>query len=250
MRSMWLCRKPRRKWALRPNVVRDDGVPPRVKFGIFEPKSDSEVADGTVTRAKATCLCCRTVLPPDRVRAQLAAQDGGADTVFDDDGTRTGGAMMTAVVTLKEGQQGRHYRLPSDRDYAAVRLAQRRVEKTLDKWEGEGRQGICPVPDESTPAGGGSGAGRAFSVQRYGMMKWEKLFTARQKASLIELARSVSELGQGREHLLSMATQALLGLAVDKTADLGNALTPWKPDAECPVHHVCAAGHRNGLGFL
>ena len=27
MRSMWLCRKPKRKWALRPNVVRDDGVP-------------------------------------------------------------------------------------------------------------------------------------------------------------------------------------------------------------------------------
>ena len=63
MRSMWLCKKPKRKWALRPNVVRDDGVPPRVEFGIFEPKADREVADGTVTRAKATCLCCRTVLP-------------------------------------------------------------------------------------------------------------------------------------------------------------------------------------------
>ena len=29
MRSMWLCRKPKRKWALRPNVVRGEGVPPR-----------------------------------------------------------------------------------------------------------------------------------------------------------------------------------------------------------------------------
>ena len=29
MRSMWLCRKPNRKWALLyPNVVRDDGIPP------------------------------------------------------------------------------------------------------------------------------------------------------------------------------------------------------------------------------
>ena len=114
MRSMWLCRKPKRKWALRTNVVRDrdDGVPPRVEFGIFEPKADREVADGTVTRARATCLCCRTVLPPERVRTQLAAQRGGADTVFDDQGNRTGGARMTAVVTLKPGQQGRHYRLP------------------------------------------------------------------------------------------------------------------------------------------
>ena len=151
MRSMWLCKKPKRKWALCPNVVRDDGPPPRVEFGIFEPIADIEVADGTVSRARATCLCCRMVLPPERVRAQLAAQRGGADTVFDEQGKRTGGAMMTAVVTLKEGQQGRHYRLPTDADYAAVRLAQRRVEKTLDKWELEGRQGICPVPDESTP---------------------------------------------------------------------------------------------------
>ena len=64
MRSMWLCRKPKRKWALRTNVVRDrdDGVPPRVEFGIFEPKADRKVADGTVTRARATyehgsCYC-------------------------------------------------------------------------------------------------------------------------------------------------------------------------------------------------
>ena len=151
MRSMWLCRKPKRKWALRSNVVRDHGVPPRVEFGIFEPKADREVADGTVTRAKATCLCCRTVLPPERVRAQLAAQRGGADTAFDEDGNRTGGAMMTAAVTLKEGQQGRHYRLPTDADYAAVRLAQERLENTLDQWVVEGRQGPCPVPDEPTP---------------------------------------------------------------------------------------------------
>ena len=102
MRSTWLCRKPRRKWALRPNVIRNASVPPRVEFEVFEPKTDRDVADGTVSRARATCLCCRTVLPPERVRAQLASQRGGADTVFDDDGNRTGGAMMTAVVTLKE----------------------------------------------------------------------------------------------------------------------------------------------------
>ena len=235
MRSMWLCRKPKRKWALRPNVVRDRdaGVPPRVEFGVFEPKADREVADGTVTRARATCLCCRTVLPPERVRAQLAARRGGADTVFNDDGNRTGGATMTAVVTIREGQQGRHYRLPTDTDYAAVRLAQERVEDLLDEWAAEGRQGLCPVPDEPLPPIGTLG----FRVQRYGMTQWGDLYTARQKAALIELARSISELGQGREHLLlSMATQQLLGIAVDKTADLGNALTPWKPDAECPVH--------------
>ena len=74
---------------------------------------------GTVTRAKATCVCCSAVLPPERVRAQLAAQKGGADAVFDEKGRRMGGARMTAVVTLHPGQTGRHYRLPTDVDYEA-----------------------------------------------------------------------------------------------------------------------------------
>jgi len=39
------------------------GRTPRVEFEIFEPKNDNEVPPGTVTRAKATCLCCGNVLP-------------------------------------------------------------------------------------------------------------------------------------------------------------------------------------------
>ena len=42
---------------------------------------------------------------------------------------------MTAVVTLKPGERGRHYRLPTDADYAAVYRAQERVTGILDEWE-------------------------------------------------------------------------------------------------------------------
>ena len=35
-----------------------------------------------------------------------------------------GGARCLAVVTLKPGESGRHYRLPTERDYEAVRKAQ------------------------------------------------------------------------------------------------------------------------------
>ena len=229
MRSFWLCKKAKRKRALRHRVERPAGSRPRVELDVFEPKADKEVHGGTVTRAKATCLCCGTVLPPDRVRAQLAAQRGGADVVFDDEGHRTGGARMTAVVTLRPGQIGRHYRLPTDADYAAVLRAQQRVVRILEEWEREGKQGLCPVPDEPTPAGGGSGAGRAFSVQRYGMLQWGDLFTARQKVALGSLAKAIP---MSAEEI----SFRLLALAVGKTADLGNAGAPWKPDAECPVH--------------
>ena len=191
IRSFWLCRKPKRKWAMQCRIERHNGEPPRIRFEVFEPKSDSEVRGGTVTRARATCLCCGVTLPPDRVREQLAAQRGGTDVIFDEFGKRKGGALMTVVVTLKPGEAGRHYRLSNYKDYEAVQKAQQRVAEILDEWERSGKQGLCPVPDEPTPIGGGSGAGRAFSVHRYGMKQWCDLFTARQKAVLVELVHQI-----------------------------------------------------------
>ena len=218
MRSFWLCKKAKRMWALRHRVERPEGASPHVEFEVFEPKADEEVQGGTVTRAKATCVCCSVVLAPERVRAQLAAQKAGADAVFDEKGGRTGGARMTAVVTLHPGQAGRHYRLPTDVDYAAVHRAQARLAKILSKWERDGRQGLCPVPDEQTPAGGGSGAGRAFSVQRYGMLQWGDLFTARQKVALVELGKLTASRETHRQ---------ALSLALTRVANAGCALCRW-----------------------
>ena len=235
MRSLWLCRKPNRKWALRTHITRPTEGPPQVTFDIFEPESEAEVANGTVSRARATCLCCNAVLPPERVRSQLSAQRGGADAIFDNEGRRTRGARMTAVVTLKPGEQGRHYRLPTVADYAAVRMAKERVAEMLAEWERGGRQGHCPVPDEPLPIERQKGSS-GFRVLLYGMKTWGDLFTARQKAALVALGMLISSLGIGEKSTLALATAGLLSIAVNKTADLGNALAPWKPDAECPVH--------------
>ena len=87
LRSFWLCRKPKRKRALRYRVERRKAEPSTVEFAVFRPVEDGEVPNGTVARARATCLCCGAVLPPERVRAQIAAQWGGADMVFDEEGT-------------------------------------------------------------------------------------------------------------------------------------------------------------------
>ncbi len=231
MRSFWLCKKAKRKRALRHGVERVDGAPPEVVFEVFEPKTEREVHTGTVTRAKATCLCCGAVLPPDRVRLQLAADTGGADVKFDADGNRIGGARMTAVVTLRPKEKGRHYRLPTDADYAAVREAQARVSCLLDEWERGGKQGLCPIPDEPTPAGGGSGASRAFSVQRYGMLQWGDLFTARQKVALVHLGRLI--------RTTPLVLQLLLVVALSRTADGSASLSSWLASGE-EVKHVFA----------
>ena len=225
MRSLWLCRKPKRKWALRPNVVRDNGISPRVEFEIFEPQADRDVTNGTVARARATCPCCRAVLPPERVRTQLAAQKGGADTVFDQHGNRTGGARMTAVVTLKPGEQGRHYRSPTGAAYAAVRLAQEWIARILEEWEREGKQGLCPVPDEPLPSPPGKSEKTRdayynfMPLRLYGYEDWGDLFAARQKLALTRLSQNVAEQD-------STATP-LLALAVGRSADQLSNLVRW-----------------------
>jgi adenine-specific DNA methylase len=228
VRSFWLCKKASRRRALRPRVERPKGEPPRVEFEVFEPNAERDVPGGTVSRAKATCVCCGTVLAPERVRAQLAAQRGGADAVFDARGRRTGGARMLAVVLLKRGETGRHYRLPTELDYEAVRKAQARVAKLLEDWERGGRQGLCPVPDEPTPAGGGSGAGRAFSVQRYGMLQWGDLFTARQKVALRTVARAAHDRPQTGDDAIRTTTAMVVG----RCADYGSAIVSWAQSGE------------------
>ena len=235
LRSFWLCRKPKRKRALRYRVERRHGVPPLVEFAVFTPSADSEVPGGTVARARATCVCCGAVTPPERVRALLATQRGGADVVFDDEGRRSGGARMTAVVTLRPDKPGRHYRLPTEADYAAVRRAHERIACMLDGWERGRKQGPCPVPDEPTPAGGGSGAGRAFSVQRYGMLQWGDLFNARQKAALATITHTCRLAGDSDHTRYAMAL--LMGGVIDRNV----ALATWRPQADQEkVEHLFA----------
>ncbi len=228
LRSLWLCKKKAVcGQALRIRAVRPKGQPPRVEFEIFQPSSDKEVAPGTVTRAKASCPCCGGVLPPERVRAQLSAQNGGADAVFDTEGNRTGGARISAVVTLRPGEKGRHFRLPTAGDYAAVCQAQGRVAEILAKWERSGKQGLCPVPDETLPLMSGT-----FNVPLYGVNTWGDLFTARQKVALITLGRIIALAVDTEEQAMS----ELLACALSRVAMSGMSCTRWNATAEKMQH--------------
>jgi adenine-specific DNA methylase len=221
VRSFWLCKKASRKRALRYRIERSKGKMPHVAFEIFEPKTDKEVPVGTVTRAKAKCLCCGTVLGPERVRTQLVGQRGGADVVFDSKGQRIGGARLLTVVTLRCSDPGRHYRVPNQHDYEGARKAQARVAKMLADWERSGGSGPCPIPNEPTPVGGGSGAGRAFSVHRYGMVQWGDLFTARQKVAFSSIANIARALAP------DTAVKELVALCISRAAARNSSLCLW-----------------------
>ena len=225
LRSFWLSRKSNRKQALRCEVERPQGAPPCVAIEVFEPKAAAEVRASTVARANATCPCCNAVLPAERVRTQLSEQRGGADGEFDDAGRRVGGARLMAVVTIGPGETGRRYRSPTVSDYAAVRTAHRRLTGILDEWERKGRIGLCPVPDEPLPPIGTLG----FRVQRYGMLQWGDLFTARQKLSLVLVASCIQSFFQTDQ---ARTLAELLAFATDKVADFNCSLAKWRASNE------------------
>jgi putative DNA methylase len=233
-RSFWLGKKASRKRALRYKLVRPEGELPRVEFEVFEPKLDKEVPGGTVARAKATCPYCGGVLPPERVRAQLAEQRGGADVVFDAGDNRIGGARMLAVVTVRPGKQGRHYRLPTDRDYEAVWKAQKRLKALLGEWNhkpsiqpspiGRGRrkdEGLYPVPDEPIA----TTELRRISIPLYGCTYWKDTFTARQLTALSSFTRFLST------HP-SKAASAAAALSVSRMTNAHTAFSRWHTGRE------------------
>jgi putative DNA methylase len=228
IRSFWLSTKSNRKRALNFTVVRKDGELPHVEFRVFEPKTDDDVPKGTVTRVKARCLCCNQVSSPDRVRTQLAAQNGGANPVFDESGNRTGGARLLAVATLNTETSGRKYRIASARDYQPVYEAMKRV-ALLDSHRSA--TVISALPDEDIPRT----ELRRIALPIYGIVRFRDMFTCRQLVGLSTLATSIRSHKAARQ---SESINRFLALALDKTADLNNAHACWKPDAECPVHTV------------
>jgi adenine-specific DNA methylase len=224
VRSFWLCKKAKRRRALRYRIEHVKGRTGKINFDVFEPNSESDVQTGTVSRAKATCLCCNVVLAADRVRAQLAAQRGGADVVFDESGQRVGGALLLAVVTVRPGDPGRHYRTSLPRDYVTIKKAQLKAVAIIDDWKRGSTLGECPVPDEPISLT----EIRRISVPLYGIKSWGELFTARQKVALSEIAGRVRELSEGGHEAL----RACLAIILDRSADYNSTSCRWVAKGE------------------
>jgi putative DNA methylase len=89
------------------------------------------------------------------------------------------GMQMTAVVVeATVGKKTRkRYRLPTDEELRATIVEQEELDEVFDEIP-------FGIPNEPTPAGGGSGASRAFALHIYGMKRWRDLFSPRQLLAL------------------------------------------------------------------
>lgn len=215
MRSQWLAKKARRSVALQivPNASEK-----RVDFEIlYDPKSN-EVGQGTVARGSATCPCCGYTTPVASVRAQLSTRRGGAHD-----------ARLLAVVSVRRGEKGRLYRLPTQSDLACVETAA--VE--LQRRESTGSSDLSLIPNENISLN----ELRRISVPIYGMKKWSDLFTPRQLLSLSVFSEFVRRAAADEPDVeFANAIRACLALNFGRVADLCNSLCGWKLDVQCPTH--------------
>jgi len=209
MRSLWLAKKNKRSVALKFNPNQEEK---RVDFKIIQDAAD--VGDGTVRRGSATCPICGYTTPVASVRKQLKVRRGGADD-----------ARLFCVVTIRPGQQGRFYRLPTEKDLEAVRKAA----EALEQRKAEHKGPLSLVPDELYPDETGSGA--LSSSVLYGLRIGGDAFTTRQALALSGLAslvRTFDEVARiNHDDKLISAVKTCLALSLDKIADLGNSRTRW-----------------------
>lgn len=216
MRSLWLAKKSRRSVALR---FIPDREKKRVDFEIIP--DATKVSEGTMRRGSATCPVCGYTTPVASVRKQLKARRGGAAD-----------ARLFCVVTTKPGQQGRFYRLPTERDLEAVRNAAEELERRKAVHTGE----LSLVPDEPYPDETGSGA-LSTSVS-YGLKIWGNLFTHRQALALSTLSQLIEYKGERfcdfKHKHFNIAIQTCMAIVLDRQVDKLSSLARWDTSRENP----------------
>lgn len=227
LKTRWLCKKANKR-VLLTMAPKPDGT--GVTFGIDgnaevkggnaaqKREHDKRVGAGTMSRAGAQCPCCGTIQTMEDIRLE-----GKAGRL---------GSIMTAVVI--DTPDGKAYRLPTSHELAVATPTEEQVQAAFKNVP-------FGVPDEPTPAGGGSGAGRAFSVQGYGLMRWRDLFTPRQ---LMALGTFVAATRAARDAMAAQhapsewieAVGAYLALVIDKVADYNSTICVWHISRELIGH--------------
>jgi adenine-specific DNA methylase len=187
-------------------------------FGSQQPKDGYTAITGTKAAgrtASVNCPCCKkTVLgtsKQNRTAAQLSAQRGGADVIFDAKGKRTGGAYLLAVAEAG-ATSGKTYRLAEKTDYDAIYKAQQELNKLVAAGRPDGQ---TVIPEEPLPLMSGT-----FNVPIYGVNRWGDMFSARQKLAMLHLC---NEVGKITDPSLKVVMAAVLG----RCADYWSAGTRW-----------------------
>ena len=224
LKTRWLCKKSDPVKRVRLTMKADSesrrfdfgiesDVPPPTGSAAQKRAHDQRLGKGTMSSSGASCPCCKAVTTMRELRAQ----------------GRSGrlGARMIAVVI--DGQKGKEYRLPTDRDLAGAEVGAAEIEALYDAIP-------FGLPDEPTPKAG-KGASRAFSVDGYGLDTWGKLFTDRQLLALGTFLREIRTVREeiakhGYPEVWREALTAYLSCTLSKLADYSSSICSWHNSGE------------------
>ena len=170
LKTCWLAKKAskRVRLGMQPNVDRsavdfriESNLPISGGNNAQRREHDRKLGQGTMSRAGAWCPCCGR---PGTVAMEIAdiRAEGAAGRL---------GTVLTAVVL--DGPDGKEVRLPTKVEVSVANPPDEALQSVFEALPFD-------MPQEPTPVGGGTGAGRAFSVHAYGLTRWNQLFTRRQ----------------------------------------------------------------------
>jgi putative DNA methylase len=236
LKTCWLSKKASKRTLLTmtPNADKtgvvygiESNVPTRGGNAAQNREHDRRISAGTMSRAGAECPCCGAIMTMEDIRVE------GRNARLD--------AEPTAIMVA--GAATREYRIPTGLERHVANPSEEQLTTVFS--------GVpFGIPDEPTPAGGGRGAARAFSIQGYGQFTWRTLFTPRQLVALGTLSRVLRELppamkSQNYERDWGEAVTAYCAAGFDRLLD--RCSTQCQPDPTPAQSGVLHTFHRFAL---
>ena len=222
LKTRWLCKKPTKRVLL---TLHTGTAETAVTFGVEQDvpdgsggaaqkrEHDRKLGAGTMSASGVTCPRCGVIATTRDIRTE-----GRAGRL---------GERMTAVVV--DGQRGREYRLPTDVEVQAARVA----ESVLCNLFGEIPFGSPDEPIGHTrPSPNSRGAS---GLPGYGFHTWRTLFTDRQLLALGAFIRQIRRCFQDVAAYPDAWREALvaqLAPTISRLADRGCTLATWTNNPE------------------
>lgn len=204
LRSMWLSRSKKSRWALRIDVRQCNGGRPDIQLNVFSPNKDDEVRNGTIINGRAVCPACSVALSRRSVEAQLKSHHGGTDS-----------ARLVAVMVAINGD--RVFRSPNERDYDGLRSTAR-IDNRLRIATSD--DGASVYPNETiNPVRPSPNARGLSAVTRYGMTTFSECHLPRQRVALAEIVNYIRQYDPSQSGLAGAVGRTLLivlGRCVDR----------------------------------
>ena len=208
IRQLWLCKKPKRKKALRLVLDRDTR---QCRFHVVEGDAiDFNPDFGTMRQGKASCPFCEAVLDAKYLRDECKA--GRMQQI------------LLAVVSAKKKQKGRFYCFPTQ-------IEQTVTSDSATMLEALTRDDPSIIPTESIPLYDP----RRVSPPLYGISRFSDLFNRRQLLALVTFVKAVRRVVSilaSTDHEYATAVGGYLALAVDRLAENSSTMCRWNPSAE------------------